>query len=256
MKRLDINAVRTSHYPNNSCFYELCDEYGLYVIDEMNLESHAMWDRVATRWLRAIEEALPGDRPEWLRRAARPRGEHARAGQEPPERRHLVLRQRVVRRDGHPARSRSGSVAQDSRPVHYEGVHWDPRYPQTTDIVAQMYTPAGDDRGVPRDAPRQAVHPVRVRALDGQLVRGGRQVRRPRLPRAAVPGRLHLGLRGPGAPAAPTAGWPRVLRRTAATSATRRTTTTSAATASSSPIAPSSRSPRRCATSTRATGSR
>ena len=41
MKRLNINAVRTSHYPNNSYFYELCDEYGLYVIDEMNLESHA-----------------------------------------------------------------------------------------------------------------------------------------------------------------------------------------------------------------------
>ncbi len=65
MKGIGINAVRTSHYPNNSFFYELCDEYGLYVIDEMNLESHAMWDRVTTGEL-TVEQALPGDRPEWL----------------------------------------------------------------------------------------------------------------------------------------------------------------------------------------------
>ena len=72
MKRLNINAVRTSHYPNNSYFYELCDEYGLYVIDEMNLESHAMWDLI--RFAGAgVEVALPGDRPEWLPDPARPR---------------------------------------------------------------------------------------------------------------------------------------------------------------------------------------
>ena len=41
MKQNNINAVRTSHYPNQSYFYELCDELGLYVIDEANLESHA-----------------------------------------------------------------------------------------------------------------------------------------------------------------------------------------------------------------------
>ncbi len=39
MKQLNINAVRTSHYPNHPKFYELCDEYGLYVVDEANLES-------------------------------------------------------------------------------------------------------------------------------------------------------------------------------------------------------------------------
>ncbi|MEM9888798.1 MAG: glycoside hydrolase family 2 TIM barrel-domain containing protein [Bacteroidota bacterium] len=41
MKRHNINAVRTSHYPNDVTFYELCDEYGLYVMDETNLETHA-----------------------------------------------------------------------------------------------------------------------------------------------------------------------------------------------------------------------
>ena len=40
MKKHNINAVRTSHYPNQPLWYQLCDEYGLYVIDENNLESH------------------------------------------------------------------------------------------------------------------------------------------------------------------------------------------------------------------------
>ena len=40
MKELNINAVRTSHYPNDPTFYKLCDEYGIYVMDEANVESH------------------------------------------------------------------------------------------------------------------------------------------------------------------------------------------------------------------------
>ncbi len=42
MKQNNINAVRTSHYPNDPYWYELCDKYGLYVIDEANIESHGM----------------------------------------------------------------------------------------------------------------------------------------------------------------------------------------------------------------------
>ncbi|WGU68411.1 glycoside hydrolase family 2 TIM barrel-domain containing protein [Capnocytophaga canimorsus] len=42
MKELNINAVRTSHYPNDPYFYELCDQYGLYVMDEANVENHGM----------------------------------------------------------------------------------------------------------------------------------------------------------------------------------------------------------------------
>ena len=42
MKQLNINTVRTAHYPNDPRFYELCDEYGLYVIAEANIESHGM----------------------------------------------------------------------------------------------------------------------------------------------------------------------------------------------------------------------
>jgi len=43
MKQNSINAVRCSHYPNKTDWYDLCDEYGLYVVDEANLESHDLW---------------------------------------------------------------------------------------------------------------------------------------------------------------------------------------------------------------------
>lgn len=48
MKELNINAVRTSHYPNDRLWYELCDEYGLYVVAEANIESHGMGYREKT----------------------------------------------------------------------------------------------------------------------------------------------------------------------------------------------------------------
>ncbi len=46
MKQLNVNAVRNSHYPTDPLFYELCDEYGLYVCDEANIESHGMGYRL------------------------------------------------------------------------------------------------------------------------------------------------------------------------------------------------------------------
>ena len=42
MKQLNMNAVRTCHYPDDDYWYQLCDEYGLYVVSEANLESHGM----------------------------------------------------------------------------------------------------------------------------------------------------------------------------------------------------------------------
>ncbi|MWB93300.1 DUF4981 domain-containing protein [Flavobacterium sp. GA093] len=56
MKEFNINAVRMSHYPNDEYFYELCDKYGIYVVDEANIESHGMgYD---------ITKTL-GNKPDW-----------------------------------------------------------------------------------------------------------------------------------------------------------------------------------------------
>ena len=57
MKRFNINAVRTSHYPDTPLWYELCDQYGLYVVDEANIESHGVKS--------ATPENPLTDRPEW-----------------------------------------------------------------------------------------------------------------------------------------------------------------------------------------------
>ncbi|MEM7344408.1 MAG: glycoside hydrolase family 2 TIM barrel-domain containing protein, partial [Chloroflexota bacterium] len=58
MKQFNLNAVRTSHYPNDSRWYELCDEYGLYVIDEANLETHALYNKLCHNplWTQAFVE--------------------------------------------------------------------------------------------------------------------------------------------------------------------------------------------------------
>lgn len=56
MKEFNLNAVRMSHYPNDEYFYELCDKYGIYVVDEANIESHGMgYD---------ITKTL-GNKPDW-----------------------------------------------------------------------------------------------------------------------------------------------------------------------------------------------
>lgn len=56
MKQFNINCVRLSHYPNHPRWYELCDEYGLYQVDEANVESHG------TSYNR---DNIPGSKPEW-----------------------------------------------------------------------------------------------------------------------------------------------------------------------------------------------
>jgi len=53
MKQFNVNAVRTSHYPNHPDFYELCDQYGLYVMDEANVETHG------------TAKQIPGSDPAW-----------------------------------------------------------------------------------------------------------------------------------------------------------------------------------------------
>ena len=139
MKRNNINAIRTSHYPNDSYLYHLCDEYGLYVIDEANMESHGTWDAYESGQL-PIDEVVPGDRPEWLAPM-------------------LDRVNSVFQRDkNHPCvliwscgnesfggknifeMSQLFRKLDSTRPVHYEGVAHDRRYNDSSDIESQMYT--------------------------------------------------------------------------------------------------------------------
>jgi len=125
MKQNNINTVRTCHYPNAPLWYDLCDEYGLYLIDEANIESHGMGYG---------PETLAKD-PAWA--AA-----------------HLDRTERMVERDkNHPSVIiwSLGNEAGDgpnfqaasawvhrrdaSRPVHYEQAKQEPH----TDIVCPMY---------------------------------------------------------------------------------------------------------------------
>ncbi len=66
IKKNNINAIRTSHYPNQTFFYRLCDIFGLYVIDETNLETHGTWQTpIKILKVRDDSYAVPGDRPEY-----------------------------------------------------------------------------------------------------------------------------------------------------------------------------------------------
>ena len=139
MKRNNINALRTSHYPNNSALYRLADEYGLYVMDECNMETHGSWDTYA--FTKDIDYVLPKDKKEW----------------------EAMLLQRIEnmwqRDKNHPSilifscgnESFGGSVIHEmakrlrsldsSRLVHYEGLFNDRSYPDSSDMESRMYPP-------------------------------------------------------------------------------------------------------------------
>jgi len=136
-KAMNINAIRTSHYPNTSDFYRLCDRYGLYVIDETNMETHGSW---------AYHQkyVLPCDVPEW-QEAVLDRG---RSMQERDKNHACVLMWSCGNESwgGKNIYELSQLFRQrdPSRLVHYEGVTWDGRYPDTTDVHSQMYLKAAD----------------------------------------------------------------------------------------------------------------
>lgn len=140
IKRMGLNSVRTSHYPNNSFFYDLCDLHGLYVIDEMNLETHGLWDRLKYGGA-PDSEAVPGDKPEW-----RPALMERAANLVQRDKNHPSIIMWSVGNESYGG-TNILAVADyfrevDDRPVHYEGTAWDPRYPETTDVYSEMYTPA------------------------------------------------------------------------------------------------------------------
>lgn len=141
LKRNNLNAVRTSHYPNQSLWYELCDEYGVYVIDEMNLETHGSWQKMG-----AVEPSwnVPANKFEWQ---------------------DIVMDRAIsmVQRDkNHPSiliwsvgnEAYAGEVllnvsnyfrdADPSRLVHYEGVFHNRDYDATSDMESRMYAKPAD----------------------------------------------------------------------------------------------------------------
>ncbi len=145
MKRNNINAVRTSHYPNQTAFYRLCDLLGLYVIDETNLETHGTWDPIF-RGLKPLEYAVPGDRPEFTEMVL----DRARSMYERDKNHPCILIWSLGNESygGKNLKLMHDAFRQwdPSRLVHYEGVINDMREPDTTDIVSTMYWPVSQIR--------------------------------------------------------------------------------------------------------------
>lgn len=139
MKKNNINAIRTSHYPDDSMLYKLCDIYGIYMIAENNLESHGTWEAYNKGYV-DLDFVVPKDKPQW---------------------REMMLDRAnsCYQRDkNHPAiliwscgnESFGGKTIYEMsqlfrqldkhRLVHYEGVFNDRSYNDTSDMESQMYT--------------------------------------------------------------------------------------------------------------------
>ena len=137
MKQNNINAIRTCHYPDASPIYRLCDEYGLYMIAENNLESHGSWD--VAELTGDYTDIVPHNKPEWLGMM-------------------LDRVNSMYQRDkNHPAiliwscgnesfggkdifeMSEFYRKNDPTRLVHYEGLFHDRSYNATSDMESQMY---------------------------------------------------------------------------------------------------------------------
>lgn len=140
MKQHNINAIRTSHYPDDTLLYELCDEFGIYLIAENNMETHGTWDGI-WRGVTGEDYIVPKNDRRWQ----------------------PLLLDRVnscYQRDkNHPSiliwscgnEANGGSVIYEMsrlfheldphRLVHYEGICHDRSFPETSDMESQMYTP-------------------------------------------------------------------------------------------------------------------
>lgn len=136
MKRNNINAVRTCHYPNNSLWYKLCDEYGIYLIDETNLESHGTWQKMG-----ACEPSIniPASLPEWKEACL----DRARSMYERDKNHASVLIWSCGNEsycgDDIAAMAEYFHEVDSTRLVHYEGVVWNRKYDHITDMESRMY---------------------------------------------------------------------------------------------------------------------
>ena len=128
MKRFGLNAVRTSHYPNDPVFLDLCDELGLYVIDEADIESHAFQSTLCDD---------PRYLAQWVSRVAR----MAIRDRNHPS----IIAWSLGNESGHGANHDAAAAwlrrFDPSRPLHYEGaIRWDWTSDQAiSDLTCPMY---------------------------------------------------------------------------------------------------------------------
>lgn len=136
MKQHNINAVRTSHYPNQTLWYELCDEYGIYLIDETNLESHGSWQKLGE-----VEPSwnVPGDRPEWKAAVLDRASSMFERDKNHPSVLIWSCGNESYAGTDIEAMSEYFHEKDDSRLVHYEGVFWNRKYDHISDMESRMY---------------------------------------------------------------------------------------------------------------------
>jgi beta-galactosidase len=132
MKAHNVNAVRTSHYPNDHRFYDVCDEFGLYVIDEANVESHAFNTSLCHD---------PTYRSSWLERVSR----MVERDRDHPSIVMWSLGNESGYGEIHDACAELVRSLDPTRLLHYEGAifhaGWNDGGRRVTDVVCPMYAP-------------------------------------------------------------------------------------------------------------------
>lgn len=152
MKQHNINAVRTCHYPNQSRWYQLCDEYGIYLMDEANLESHGSWQKMG-----ACEPSwnVPGSLPEWKDAVV----DRAKSMLERDKNHPSVLiwscGNESYAGEDILAMSAFFKARDNSRPVHYEGVFWNRDFDEISDMESRMYAKPEEAEAYVKDNPKK-----------------------------------------------------------------------------------------------------
>ena len=140
MKRSNINAIRTCHYPDDVRIYDLCDRYGLYLIAENNMETHGTW--CTGDYEQKVKNAIPGDRPEWEELLLdRVNSCYQRDKNHPS----ILIWSIGNESFGGPVISHMSEKFRKLDPdrlVHYEGIFNDRRFPDSSDMESQMYPSA------------------------------------------------------------------------------------------------------------------
>jgi len=126
LKQNNINAVRTSHYPDDPAWYDLCDEYGIYLIDEANLESHG---------LKGYLSNIPGWHNAFVERAIR----MVERDKNHPSVIFWSLGNETGCGPNHAAMSAWIKQYDPTRPIHYEGAAGNPVDYPYVDMISRMY---------------------------------------------------------------------------------------------------------------------